>query len=70
MSEETYGLLLTEHGWTVPDWNGDRITDQEPGRTGRKGPRRQTNAAGIGAAVMSAQVVVPKVLGPGVCPAV
>jgi hypothetical protein len=22
MSEETYGLLVTEHGWTVPDWSG------------------------------------------------
>lgn len=22
MSEETYGLLVAEHGWTVPDWSG------------------------------------------------
>ena len=22
MSEETYGLLVAEHGWSVPDWSG------------------------------------------------
>jgi AcrR family transcriptional regulator len=22
MSEETYGLLIAEHGWSVPDWSG------------------------------------------------
>jgi AcrR family transcriptional regulator len=22
MSEETYGLLVAEHGWTVPEWSG------------------------------------------------
>lgn len=21
LSEETYGLLVAEHGWTVPDWS-------------------------------------------------
>ncbi len=22
LSEETYGLLVAEHGWSVPDWSG------------------------------------------------